>query len=160
VRIAEFQGGLLHTKSVTVDGELSLFGSLNLDPRSLILNFEITLSIYDRAFTSLVAGAAAIVLERSTPMDRGAWRRRSFPRRVRRGHGAAAQSLALTRVDTRPDPARRTILMTPCAVAPEMDCPRAGISVQWTTRPHRCSRTIPATIQVPTLMRTSYLHDR
>ena len=43
VRIAEFQGGLLHTKSVTVDGELSLFGSLNLDPRSLILNFEITL---------------------------------------------------------------------------------------------------------------------
>jgi cardiolipin synthase len=51
VRIALFRGGLLHTKSVTIDGEFSLFGSLNLDPRSLHLNFEITLAIYDELFT-------------------------------------------------------------------------------------------------------------
>ena len=61
VRIAEFQGGLMHTKSVTVDGELSLFGSLNLDPRSLILNFEITLSVYDRAFTASLRALQQIV---------------------------------------------------------------------------------------------------
>lgn len=51
VRVLMLQGGLLHTKSVTVDGQLSLFGSLNLDPRSLHLNFEITVAIYDREFT-------------------------------------------------------------------------------------------------------------
>ena len=51
MRVLKFHGGLLHTKSVTVDGELSLFGSLNLDPRSLHLNFEITLAIYDLEFT-------------------------------------------------------------------------------------------------------------
>ena len=51
VHIEQFRGGLLHTKSVTVDGELALFGSLNLDPRSLYLNFEITLAVYDRPFT-------------------------------------------------------------------------------------------------------------
>lgn len=40
VRIARFHGGLLHTKSITVDGQFSLFGSVNLDPRSLWLNTE------------------------------------------------------------------------------------------------------------------------
>ena len=52
VRIAAFHGGLLHTKSVTVDGAHSLFGSVNLDPRSMRLNFEILLAIYDHDFTS------------------------------------------------------------------------------------------------------------
>lgn len=51
VRVALFTGGLLHTKSVTLDGEYCLFGSLNLDPRSLRINFEITAAIYDREFT-------------------------------------------------------------------------------------------------------------
>ena len=52
VRVALFQGGLLHTKSITVDEQFSLFGSLNLDPRSLRLDFEITLGVYDAAFTA------------------------------------------------------------------------------------------------------------
>lgn len=52
VYVALFGGGMLHTKSVTVDGEVSLFGSLNLDPRSLRINFEITLTVYDRRFTA------------------------------------------------------------------------------------------------------------
>jgi cardiolipin synthase len=51
VRVALFRRGLLHTKSVTVDDQLSLFGSLNLDPRSLRLNFEITLVVHDAEFT-------------------------------------------------------------------------------------------------------------
>ncbi len=42
VKIYQFEGGLLHTKSVLVDGELSLVGTVNLDMRSLWLNFEIT----------------------------------------------------------------------------------------------------------------------
>ena len=50
VRVMEFRGGLLHTKTVVVDNELSLIGSLNLDPRSFFINFEITLAIFDTAF--------------------------------------------------------------------------------------------------------------
>lgn len=42
VKVYQFEGGLLHTKSVLVDGELSLVGTVNLDMRSLWLNFEIT----------------------------------------------------------------------------------------------------------------------
>ena len=51
VTIKLFQGGLLHSKTITVDGELSLFGSVNLDMRSFWLNFEATLFIYSREFT-------------------------------------------------------------------------------------------------------------
>lgn len=50
VHVGLYQGGMLHTKSVVVDGIISLFGSLNLDPRSLRINFEITLCVYDEAF--------------------------------------------------------------------------------------------------------------
>lgn len=51
VRVAEYNKGMLHTKSITIDFDTSLFGSLNLDPRSLGLNFELLLVIYDDAFT-------------------------------------------------------------------------------------------------------------
>jgi cardiolipin synthase len=55
VKIYQFEGGLLHTKSVLVDGELSLVGTVNLDMRSLWLNFEITLVIDDAGFGSDLA---------------------------------------------------------------------------------------------------------
>ena len=40
VRIFEFCGGLLHAKTIVVDGEWGLVGSSNMDRRSLDLNFE------------------------------------------------------------------------------------------------------------------------
>jgi cardiolipin synthase len=69
VRIALFEGGLLHTKSMTIDGQFSLFGSLNLDPRSLRLDFEVTLAIYDAAFTSRLRALQQRYLDRSNMLD-------------------------------------------------------------------------------------------
>ena len=51
VKIMLFHGGLLHSKTITVDNEFSLLGSVNLDMRSFWLNFEATLFIYDQSFT-------------------------------------------------------------------------------------------------------------
>jgi cardiolipin synthase A/B len=51
VTIKLFKGGLLHSKTITVDDEFALFGSVNLDMRSLWLNFEATLFIYNQSFT-------------------------------------------------------------------------------------------------------------
>ncbi|HTN77385.1 MAG TPA: cardiolipin synthase [Pirellulaceae bacterium] len=82
VRIMEFDGGLLHTKSVTVDGEFSLFGSLNLDPRSLYLNFEITLCVYDREFTSELRGLQQRYLADCETMDMRVWNARTPLRRL------------------------------------------------------------------------------
>ena len=76
VKIALFEGGLLHTKSITVDGEFSLFGSLNLDPRSLWLNFEITLAVYDESHTSQLRQLQQRYIDKSTLMDLEQWRKR------------------------------------------------------------------------------------
>lgn len=54
VEIHEYPLGLLHTKSLTVDGELALVGSANLDRRSLQLNFENNLLIADAVLTKTI----------------------------------------------------------------------------------------------------------
>lgn len=51
VRVAQYRAGMLHTKSITIDHDISFFGTLNLDPRSFELNFELMLVIYDTPFT-------------------------------------------------------------------------------------------------------------
>jgi cardiolipin synthase len=51
VRIFEFEGGLLHTKSLTLDGEITLIGSANMDRRSFDLNYENNILLYDRTLT-------------------------------------------------------------------------------------------------------------
>ena len=52
VRIFEYQGGLLHTKSLTLDGEVTLIGSANMDRRSFDLNYENNILLYDPALTT------------------------------------------------------------------------------------------------------------
>ena len=52
VRIFEYQGGLLHTKSLTLDGEITLIGSANMDRRSFDLNYENNILFYDPALTA------------------------------------------------------------------------------------------------------------
>src|SRR5262245_7493286 len=52
VRIFEYEGGLLHTKSLTLDGEITLVGSANMDRRSFDLNYENKILFCDRALTA------------------------------------------------------------------------------------------------------------
>lgn len=54
VTIYEYPLGLLHTKSLTADGEFALVGSANMDRRSLQLNFENNLLIMDAATTATI----------------------------------------------------------------------------------------------------------
>jgi cardiolipin synthase len=82
VRIAAFSDGLLHTKSVSVDGTHSLFGSVNLDPRSFRLNFEILLAIYDREFTGKLRELQQHYIDRSQLLDLDAYRRRPKSRQA------------------------------------------------------------------------------
>jgi len=52
VIIYEYVGGLLHTKSLTLDGEITLIGSANMDRRSLELNYENNILMHDAAMTA------------------------------------------------------------------------------------------------------------
>lgn len=51
VMLREFEGGLLHTKSVTVDGDITLIGSANMDRRSFDLNYENNILLFDQTLT-------------------------------------------------------------------------------------------------------------
>ncbi|MGF6147822.1 Cardiolipin synthase [Kingella potus] len=54
VKIALFDGGLLHAKTMTVDEDYALFGTVNMDMRSFFLNLEISLAIYDSDTTARI----------------------------------------------------------------------------------------------------------
>ena len=82
VRIARFRGGLLHTKSITMDGEFSVFGSVNLDMRSLWLNFEISYLVYDREFTSRLRALQNSYLQQCGFLELETWRRRGAGQRL------------------------------------------------------------------------------
>jgi len=54
VRIYEFDHGMLHSKTVSIDDRWTLIGSANMDIRSFLLNFEVTASIFDQAIAERV----------------------------------------------------------------------------------------------------------
>jgi len=68
VKIHEYEGGLLHTKSVTVDGEISLIGSANMDRRSFELNYENNILFHDAALTSVLRERQQSYIARSHPV--------------------------------------------------------------------------------------------
>jgi len=76
IRIFGFKGGLLHTKSVVVDREIALFGSVNLDVRSFWLDFEATLGVYDPDFAQQLLALQDKYIEDSIPLDVQTWQQR------------------------------------------------------------------------------------
>ena len=51
VRVYEYQAGILHAKTMTVDGSVTLIGSANMDRRSFDLNYENNILLSDEAVT-------------------------------------------------------------------------------------------------------------
>ena len=81
VRIFEYEGGLLHTKSLTLDGEVTLIGSANMDRRSFELNYENNILFYDRSLTADMRQRQESYIDQSKPVtgemvERWTWRRR------------------------------------------------------------------------------------
>jgi cardiolipin synthase len=68
VRIFEYQGGLLHTKSLTLDGAVTLIGSANMDRRSFELNYENNILFHDPALTADMRRRQDAYLARSRPV--------------------------------------------------------------------------------------------
>lgn len=82
VEIHLFHGGLLHTKSILVDGAMSMFGTVNLDMRSLWLNYEVALFIYDHEFGQSLRALQQAYLAQSRRLDPTIWEARAFKGRL------------------------------------------------------------------------------
>jgi cardiolipin synthase len=72
IKIYEYEGGLLHTKSLTVDGEITLIGSANMDRRSFELNYENNILFYDPALTGVMRKRQQDYITRSHPVTKEA----------------------------------------------------------------------------------------
>lgn len=62
-RILQAKGPFDHSKLMTVDGQWAFVGSSNLDSRSLRLNFEVDIEVYDRDFAQRVDARIADALD-------------------------------------------------------------------------------------------------
>lgn len=82
VKIYKFTGGLLHTKSVLVDGQLSLVGTVNLDMRSLWLNFELTVAVDDQDFGNDLSYVQSDYIASSTLLTLDEWQKRPVWNRI------------------------------------------------------------------------------
>jgi cardiolipin synthase len=81
VEIHLYRGGLLHTKSIMVDGAMSMFGTVNLDMRSLWLNYEVALFVYDREFAVQLRALQQAYIDDADRLDTAVWASRSFGER-------------------------------------------------------------------------------
>jgi len=75
----------VHTKLVLVDGHYVQVGSANMDPRSLRLNFELVVEIYDREFATTIGRHFEAIRERSREVTLEEVDGRRLPVRVRDG---------------------------------------------------------------------------
>lgn len=82
VNLFEFNDGLLHTKSVTVDGEVTMIGSANLDRRSFDLNYENNILLYDIEMTKAMRKRQDAYMSQSTKVMLDDVRNWSWPKRL------------------------------------------------------------------------------
>ena len=82
VRIHEFTNGLLHAKTLTIDRDLAIVTSANLDRRSLFLNFEASILVYDSDFASQLRFIQMAYMGDSDIIDPLQWSQRAWPRRL------------------------------------------------------------------------------
>ncbi|HET6883650.1 MAG TPA: cardiolipin synthase [Pirellulales bacterium] len=73
VQIFHYQPSFLHAKHVTIDDDVALVGSSNIDIRSFRLNSEISLLIYDRETVAQLRAIQAEYLNASLPLSYAEW---------------------------------------------------------------------------------------
>ncbi|WP_448952638.1 cardiolipin synthase [Labrys neptuniae] len=82
VSIHLFRDKFLHAKNVSVDADLALIGSSNMDMRSFVLNSEITVVIYDREITQQLRRMQDDYIAGSDRLEFTEWRGRPWVRKV------------------------------------------------------------------------------
>ncbi|GAA5067980.1 cardiolipin synthase [Lysobacter panacisoli] len=93
VRIALYRPHFLHAKHLSVDDDIALIGSINLDIRSFALNAEAGLLCYDRSVVARLHAIEADYLADAEILQLSGWRGRPRWRRSVEGIARLADSL-------------------------------------------------------------------
>lgn len=82
VEVHEYTKGLLHAKTMTVDRNVAIVSSANLDRRSFELNLEVSTIVYDSDFASELRFLQRSYMADSVQVDARAWKRRRWTKRL------------------------------------------------------------------------------
>jgi cardiolipin synthase len=82
VRVHLYHKAFLHAKHVSIDDEIALIGSSNMDIRSFLLNAEIALLFYSKDVTARLRAEQEHYFAGSDLLDREQWRQRSLLSKV------------------------------------------------------------------------------
>lgn len=82
VRIFERRPPFIHAKAMVIDGEVAFVGSANMDCRSLILNYETNLAVFDTTFAERLRLSIQNDFDQADEVVYAQWRLRSKARRL------------------------------------------------------------------------------
>lgn len=82
VQIYVYTRGMMHSKFMTIDGQVGIVGSANLDQRSLHLNFEAGCVLFDPVQVEVLDSSFEDDLQHAELIDRDAFGKRSFVTRL------------------------------------------------------------------------------
>ena len=82
VKIALFKGGLLHAKTIVIDDDYCLFGTVNMDMRSFYLNMEISLALYTPSIVEQVYACQKAYLTQCEMLQLNEWEARPNYKRL------------------------------------------------------------------------------
>lgn len=91
--VYQFQNGFFHAKVIVIDENICDIGTANFDRRSILLNHEINLFIYDQAFIAEVENALAEDIQHSTTLTLEGLQKVSFFVRIKEWIGQVIRGL-------------------------------------------------------------------
>jgi cardiolipin synthase len=83
ITIYEYQPTMMHTKSLVVDGIVSMFGSANFDNRSLELNDELNIAVANRDLAARLTRDLEEDITHARQLRLEEWRKRSLLEKTR-----------------------------------------------------------------------------
>lgn len=93
VRIHLYRPRFLHAKHVSIDDDLAIVGSVNMDIRSFALNAEVALLVYDPAVVTAMRAVQERYFADAIELTRESWSRRPLWLRVAQNTARLADSL-------------------------------------------------------------------
>jgi cardiolipin synthase len=82
VRIHLYRQKFLHAKHISIDDDIALVGTSNMDIRSFVLNAEVLLVIYDPGVTSRLRAEQERYFSQCSVLTLEQWGRNSFARKL------------------------------------------------------------------------------
>ena len=82
VHVCEREPPFMHAKAIIIDDRVSIVGTANLDNRSLRLNYETNLVVFDEPFANTLKRIVLDDMAQSEPLELAAWRARPAHRMV------------------------------------------------------------------------------